>query len=87
MEKISVIQSKAMIRILGIIAEEEIIPIIHLARKAKFSHKSVMENVEKLIECGLVTEKRQGELRLLQPSFQRLQLFFVRGEGLKMFLE
>jgi len=87
MENTAVIQSKAMIRLLGIIAEEEVISITHLAEKARLSHRSVTENVDKLVECGLVTEKRQGGLRLLQPSFQRLQLVFTRGEGLKMFLE
>jgi len=87
MENTVVIQSKAMIRLLGIIAEEEVIFITHLAEKARLSHKSVTENVDKLVEYCLVTEKQQGGLRLLQPNFQRIQMVFTRGEGLKTFLE
>jgi len=76
--------SKAIIRVLTVLAEEGELHISEVARKTRLNHLAVERCVERLRGLGLVEERRYGRVRILRPLFEELRITLRRGSGFKI---
>jgi len=76
--------SKAIIRVLRVLAEEGEIHISEVARRTRLNHVAVERCVERLRGLGLVEERRYGKVRILRPLFEELRITLRRGVGFKI---
>ena len=73
--------SVGIMKVLETVTEQGAINISHLSRKTGLNHTGVDRHVKKLVELGLVEEKRYGALRMIKPAFHEFTLRFKRGIG------
>jgi len=76
-----------LLRVLRIITKDGPLNISLLSRRANMNHKSVDLHVRKLVEKGLVVEKRYSAIRMIKPSFTSFTIRFKRGIGVTLVLE
>ena len=76
--------SKAIIRVLTVLAEEGELHISEVARKTRLNHLAVERCVERLRGLGLVEEQRYGRVRILRPLFEELRITVKRGVGIQI---
>ena len=76
--------SKAIIRVLTVLAEEGELHISEVARKTRLNHLTVERCIERLRGLGLVEERRYGRVRILRPLFEELRITLRRGVGFKI---
>jgi DNA-binding transcriptional ArsR family regulator len=58
--------SKCSVRIMAALLEREELNVSELVRLTGMSHRSVIENAQKLCSLGVVKEKRFGRIRIYQ---------------------
>jgi DNA-binding transcriptional ArsR family regulator len=76
--------SEGILRVLDTITKNTSINITHLARKTKIQHSSCNYHVKKLIEMGLLEERRYGNIKMIRPTFNSLTIELKKGFGLKI---
>ena len=76
--------SVGIMRVLETVTKQGTINISHLSRKTGLNHTGVDHHVKKLVELGLVEEKRYGALRMIKPSFDSLTVVFKKGLGVRI---
>ncbi len=76
--------SKAVIRVLRVLAEEGELHISEVARRTRLNHVAVERCIERLRGLGLVEERRYGRVRVLKPLFEELRITLRRGVGFKI---
>ena len=76
--------SKAIIRVLTVLAEEGELHISEVARKTRLNHLTVERCIERLRGLGLVEERRYGRVRILRPLFEELRITVKRGVGVRV---
>ena len=78
--KLEDLGSKGLLRILETITQHGPLNITHLARKVGMNSGNVDMHLKKLVEHGLVTERRYGKIRMIRPGFTELCIQFQRGK-------
>ncbi len=76
--------SKAIIRVLRVLAEEGELHISEVARRTRLNHVAVERCVERLRGLGLVEERRYGRVRILRPLFEELRITVKRSVGIRV---
>ena len=76
--------SVGILRVLETVTKQGTINISHLSRKTGLNHTGVDSHVRKLVELGLLEEKRYGSIRMIKPSFDSLAVVFKKGIGVKL---
>lgn len=76
--------SKAIIRVLRVLAEEGELHISEVARRTRLNHVAVERCIEKLRNLGLIGERRYGRVRVLRPLFEEMRITLRRGVGFKI---
>ena len=75
--------SVGILRVLETVTMQGTINISHLSRKMGLNHTGVDSHVRKLVELGLLEEKRYGAIRMIKPAFDSLAVVFKKGTGVK----
>ena len=76
--------SKGMVRILSVVTEYGPLCISDLSRKTGLNHGNVDRHVRKLVEVGLLEERRYGAVRMIKTSYTSLMISFKRDIGVKI---
>ena len=76
--------SVGILRVLETVTKQGTINISHLSRKTGLNHTGVDNHVKKLVELGLVEEKRYGTIRMIKPAFHTFNIRFKRAIGVTM---
>jgi DNA-binding transcriptional ArsR family regulator len=76
--------SVGILQVLETVTKQGTINIGHLLRKTGLNHTGVDHHVKKLVELGLVEERRYGSIRMIKPTFDSLVVMFKRGMGVKV---
>ncbi len=76
--------SVGILRVLEMVTKQGTINSSHLSRKTGLNHTRVDSHVRKLVELGLLEEKRFGAIRMIKPSFDSLAVVFKKGIGVKL---
>jgi DNA-binding transcriptional ArsR family regulator len=61
-----ILSSRGRVRILKLLLEQEELNISAIMRKCALNYSAVVYHLEKLIEAGLVREKRFGKIRIFK---------------------
>ena len=72
--------SKGLLRILETVTQHGPLNITHLSRKVGMNSGNVDMHLKKLVEHGLVTERRYGKIRMIGPGFEELSIQLRRGK-------
>lgn len=76
--------SAGILRVLETVSKFGPLNISLLSRKTGLNHTSVDGHVKRLIEKGLVAEKRYGAIRMIKPAFDSFAVVFKRGMNVKL---
>ena len=78
--------SVGILRVLATVTKDGPLNISQLGRKTGLNHGSCDQHVRRLVDMGLVMEKRYGEMRMIRPAFDSLTVVFKKGMGVKAVL-
>ena len=76
--------SVGILRVLRIVAKYGPLNVSLLTRKADMNHSSVDRHVKRLVEMGLVYERRYGQIRMIKPAFNSFNIQFKKGLDVKI---
>ena len=77
--KLEELGSKGCLKILEIVCQHGPLNMGLLTRKTGMNHSNVDVHLKKLTKLGLVEEKRYGNIRMIKPRFQQIQIQLKRG--------
>lgn len=75
---------RGRVRVLRVVSERGELNISDVARRSGMNHGYTERHLEKLVEMGLVREKRFGSVRIFEAAFKDLVVRFERGRGLSV---
>jgi len=73
-----------LLRVLRIVFKNGPINISHLARRAGMNHTSIDRHVKKLIDRGVIYERRYGQIRMIKSTCSSLTIQFKKGMDVKI---
>jgi len=76
--------SKARTMILSIMADNGTLNISDVARSAGTNHGLAEQHLKKLMEMGLIREKRFDTRRVLETAFREVVVKFEKGLGVRV---
>lgn len=82
--KLEDLGSVGILRVLETVTKHGPLNISLLGRKTGLNHGSCSLHVKKLVEFGLVEEKKYGAIRMIKPAFTSFSVVFKRGLGVRM---
>ena len=71
--------SRGRIRVLKILSESGDLNVSEVSRRSGLNYTSVERHLTKLLQLGLVKEKRYGRIRIFTILFQTLTIRFEKG--------
>jgi DNA-binding transcriptional ArsR family regulator len=72
--------SKGLLKILETLIQHGPLNLARLARKVGMNSGNVDMHLKKLVEHGLVTQRRYGKIRMIRPGFTELYIRLQRGK-------
>ena len=74
-----ILGSRGRIRVLKILSESGDLNISEVSRRSGLNYTSVERHLSKLLQLGIVKEKRYGKIRIFTILFQTLTIKFEKG--------
>lgn len=66
-----ILSSRGRVKILRILSELEEINITQISKRAMLNHKNTLMHLKKLVEIGIVKEKRFGKIRIFKLNKEK----------------
>ena len=76
--------SVGRLKILETLSKDGGLNISQLSRKTGMNHTSVDRHVRRLMDMGLVTERRYGAIRMIEIAFESFIIRFRKKMGVSM---
>ena len=76
--------SVKILRVLENVTKQGTINISHLLKGTGLNFTGMDSHVKRLVELGLVVEKRYGEIRMIKPLFDSLSVVLKKGLSVKL---
>ena len=79
-----ILGSRGRIRVLEVLAESGELNISEISRRTGLNYTSVERHLSKLVELGLLREKRYGKIRIFKAVFSSLNIRFEQGSPVRV---